>query len=403
MFAIVGGIYRELCMHPRWNQYFGSGGRAAAALAALGVPVTLYSYADGLARSTFESMAALDPIQLALTDIPESPGFHYIHGLSVPVIKGLSISHPSIHVDAEHVLRFGMIEGEGVVSARRAVYDPQNARNPRPFHENGSKSEELALILNRHEAGLLLGERSSDATQMARTLAERNHAQIVVIKQGPMGALVLDRGRISEIPAYGTQRVWKIGSGDQFAAQFAVGWMHMGLNPHDAADRASRSTAYYCEHHGSFPSEELLVAFQPAPLIVGERWRRGERPTVYLAGPFFNLAQLWLVEQARTALMEMHLKVFSPYHDVGRGSAEDVVELDLQGIRDCDVLLALGDGLDAGTIYEIGYARAIGRPVVMYSECESIENRKMMQGSDCILTDDFVSAIYRTVWVASHG
>lgn len=390
-------------MHPRWNQYFGSGGRAAAALAALGIPVTLHGYADAPALAAIESMAASGHIELALTGVSESPGFYYIHGLSVPVIEGLSTSHPSIRVDAERVLRFGMIEGDGIVRARRAVYDPQDARNPRPFHENGSTADELALVLNRREASLLLGEWSPDVAQMARDLAEQHRAKIVVIKRGPMGALVFDHGRIGEIPAYGTERVWKIGSGDQFAAQFAAGWMHLGLNPNDAADRASRATAFYCEHRGSFPSEELLTAFQPSPLVVGERWRRGERATVYLAGPFFNLAQLWLVEQARMALLEMGLKVFSPYHDVGRGSADDVVDLDLKGIRDSDLMLAMGDGLDAGTIYEIGYARALGRPVVMYSECETIEDRKMMQGSDCILTDDFVSAIYRTVWAAARG
>lgn len=402
MITVVGGIYRELCMHPRWNEYFGSGGRAAAAMAALAIPVTLHSYADARARAGFEMRAALGGIGLSLTDIPESPGFHYEHGLSVPAIGGSRDRHAPIEIEAKDVLRFGMIEGEGVVRAMRAVYDPQDARDPQPFHTNGSTADELALVLNRHEASLLLGGQHTDVEQLARDLAGRHGAQIVVIKRGPMGALVCDHGTITTIPAYATERVWKIGSGDQFAAQFAAGWMHLGLSPHDAADRASRATAYYCEHHGSFPSEDQLAEFEPRPLHIGERWRRGERPTVYLAGPFFNLAQLWLVGQARTALMEMQLKVFSPYHDVGRGSAEDVVELDLQGIRNSDLMLAIGDGLDAGTLYEIGYARALDRAVIMYSECESIEDRKMMQGSGCVLSDDFVSAIYRTVWAAAH-
>lgn len=92
--------------------------------------------------------------------------------------------------------------------------------------------------------------------------------------------------------------------------------------------------------------------------------------------------------------------MFSPYHDVGHGSAEDVVPLDLEGINDADLIFAVGDGMDPGTVYEIGYARAKGKPVVVYCENESDENKKMMGGSDCLLCDDYVSSIYQTLWTA---
>jgi nucleoside 2-deoxyribosyltransferase len=121
---------------------------------------------------------------------------------------------------------------------------------------------------------------------------------------------------------------------------------------------------------------------------------------VYLAGPFFTLAQLWLIEQARSNLENFGLNVFSPYHDVGHGSADDVVELDLEAIRQSDILFAVGDGLDPGTIYEIGYARARNIPVIVYCENESPDNQKMMVGSGCIISADYVSAIYKTFWAA---
>lgn len=107
-----------------------------------------------------------------------------------------------------------------------------------------------------------------------------------------------------------------------------------------------------------------------------------------------------MVGQARRDLLAMGLDVFSPYHDVGIGSAEDVVEKDLEGIRKCDVLLAIGDGLDSGTIYEMGYARALNKPVIFYAENESVQDKKMIEGSNCYITDDYVSAIYHTVWEA---
>ncbi len=52
------------------------------------------------------------------------------------------------------------------------------------------------------------------------------------------------------------------------------------------------------------------------------------------------------------------------------------------------------------TIYEIGYARALNKPVVFYVENESAQDRKMMEGSDCLITDDYVSAIYQMTWAA---
>jgi nucleoside 2-deoxyribosyltransferase len=108
-----------------------------------------------------------------------------------------------------------------------------------------------------------------------------------------------------------------------------------------------------------------------------------------------------MVEQARADLGAMGLKVFSPYHDVGHGSADDVVLKDLDGIDKADMVFAIGDGLDSGTIYEIGYARAKNKPVVMYCENESTENKKMMQGSGCTLCNDYVSAVYKTLWTAA--
>ena len=221
----------------------------------------------------------------------------------------------------------------------------------------------------------------------------------MVLKRGPKGALVWDGVSMTEVPAFETSHVAKVGSGDYFVAHFAHRWMVEGLAPGLAAEHASRATARYCEF-GAFPTLDDLSTYLPPPLKVGPRWLEGYRPTVYLAGPFFNLAQLWMVEQARLALWDMGLRVFSPYHQVGPGDAQRVVPLDLEAIRDCDLLFAIVDGLDAGTVYEIGHARALGKPVVVYCEQESAESTKMMEGSDCFVVRDFVSAIYKASWVA---
>jgi nucleoside 2-deoxyribosyltransferase len=121
---------------------------------------------------------------------------------------------------------------------------------------------------------------------------------------------------------------------------------------------------------------------------------------IYLAGPFFNIAQKWLVEESRAALMGMGLKVFSPLHDVGLGTAREVAPRDIAALKVSRVVLALVDGIDPGTIFEIGYARSLGKPVVVLAESTADEPLKMLVGTECDIVADFVSAVYRAAWTA---
>lgn len=400
MITIVGGVYRERCMRPAWDDFYGSAGRAATAIARFGGQAELHACVDSSTEIVVNARAAAEGFHFHSTAVQGGVTFEYIHGLANPDIRRGIYVKSKLQVNAEKVLRFGMIDGTAVIDSDYVVFDPQNADGPELFRTNGSKAKHLALVLNRHEANLLVPYSSElNAQELAIALAKQEDAEVVVIKMGPLGALVYDNGAISTVPAYRTERVWKIGSGDTFAAHFALGWMDNGLTAHDAASIASVATAFYCQNQG-FPDPTLLDNFTPQELQPSARYRAGYVPKVYLAGPFFTLAELWMVGQARRDLLTMGMDVFSPYHDVGLGTAEDVVERDLEGVRDCDVLFAIGDGLDSGTIYEIGYARALNKPVVFYAENESEQNKKMMEGSDCRITDDYVSAIYQTVWEA---
>lgn len=395
---IVGGAYRERCLRPPWTEVFGSGGRAASAAAALGTQPQLWCYADEGTQHVLGARAALEEFSVRTSAVPQAIQFDYDHGLATPRIFGVGPQYASIEVTATSVLRFGMLEGQGVIAADQAVYDPQDATAPVLFSENGSNARRLAVVLNKHEAQLLVGSRGS-SQDLAQEVLTRSGAEAVVIKNGARGAMVLERGRTDEVPAYESAAVWKIGSGDTFAAHFAVRWMVQGKPAAESADMASLATAFYCETRG-FPDEDSLRAYSPRPVRPSPRCLAGYVPRVYLAGPFFTLAQLWLIEQARNDLRAAGLRVFSPYHDVGVGAAQDVVSADLQGVAECDLVFAIGDGMDPGMVFEIGYARATGKPVVVYCETGPGESLKMMQGTDCMIEADYVSAVYRTLWKA---
>lgn len=399
--AVVGGVYRERCLRPLWDEVFGSAGRAATCLAAMGAQATLHAYADEQAQAVLGARAALEPgLDPRTVAVEGSVLFDYVHAMATPsVVRSIAEQAP-LRIQADRVLAFGMLESHAIVEAESAVYDPQDAVEPRSFRGNGSCAKRLALVLNVREARLLSRMREASVDALVNALLQMESAEVVIIKQGPHGASVgTDRG-VDHVPAHVSERVWKIGSGDCFAAHFAFRWLIEERAPVEAARLASTATAYYAQTRG-YPNASDLAEFASPTATICERVRQGYRPKVYLAGPFFNLAQLWLVEQTRTHLQSMGLEVFSPYHDVGYGSAYDVVQPDLAALRAVDAVFAIADGLDAGTVYEIGYARALGHPVIVYSENESEGDLKMIRGSGCAVMDDYVTALYHTVWAAS--
>lgn len=400
MITVVGGVYYEQCLHPQWNEVYGSAGRAAQAIARMGESVELHTYLDELCQKILSEWKIIGNFNFYSTPINKNVTFQYMHGLAEPLIMASkAIPEKPLKVKASHIISFGLIEGNAIVDADYVVYDPQNVKNPAAFNSNGSQANHLALVLNRYEAALLSGMTNASPVDMAKIISTKHNAEVVVIKLGPEGAVVFQEGQVGNVPSFMTDKVWPIGSGDTFVAHFGLNWMARKLSPVEAALQASKATAYYCLTQ-TLPTQENLNKFTKPEIKVSTKFSNGYKPMVYLAGPFFTLAQRWMIEQARDNLTAIGLQVFSPFHDIGLGSAEDVVHLDIDAIRKCDLLFAIGDGLDAGTLYEIGYARALNKPVIVYSENETKEDLKMMEGSNCILSPDYTSAIYKTLWEA---
>lgn len=391
--SIVGGVYHEQCIWPVWDQIYGSGGRAATALVGHVNKVTLYAYSRPDVEAEFRKAATLYGFVLNAIPAPTAISFEYVHCMSTPVIRPPLARIPGqepIDVSAEAVLRFGMLEGTGKVQAKWCVYDPQSAFQPEPFWDNGSRAEHLAIVANRSEIIAMAEE--PDPKAAAAVLLARG-AEVVVVKSGPAGAYVYTAdGMEAHIPAYRSDLVWTIGSGDVFAAVFAAQWaVHQHL-PSIAAEVASRAVSHYAETMGlpTAPVHELSNAERvPSSTVRGK---------VYLASPFFNLGQRWLVDEARRCLAELGLDVFSPVHDVGPGPAHEVGPKDIEALNSCDRVFAILDGLDAGTLFEVGHARAKGIPVYAVAQAVSEEDLKMVVGSECNVFFDFVTALHHTAW-----
>lgn len=398
MIHVVGGTYVELCREPSWSELFGSGLRASLALAALPEQVRFSTFVGPKERPVLEAKAI--GFETIFTETAETVRFSYLHPLSTPAIEpetyasSCETKPQTIQIKGRKILRFGMIEGSAKVEGEMVTYDPQSPNNPRPFTENGSIANHLAVVANSVEAKRLTGQ---EQPEKACKAILRQGAEVAVVKCGSAGCIVATSKEIRHVPAYRTARVLPIGSGDVFSALFAYAWMELRIPPVKAATFASKGTSAQVET--GLPSKRKEInkrAFTPL-----RRLPRSQHKKVYLAGPFFNLAQRWLIEEFYVALRDSGIRVFSPLHDVGRGGPEVVYAADMDGLRKSGVVLACLDGLDPGTIYEVGYAHRLGIPVVAFVSAEPPEDLKMIIGGGSQMAKDFATALYLTVWAAT--
>lgn len=102
---------------------------------------------------------------------------------------------------------------------------------------------------------------------------------------------------------------------------------------------------------------------------------------VYLASPFFNDEQIERVAFVEKVLRSKGLDVFSPReHQVpeipfGSKKWRDLVFAhDVANIHKADLVVAVYDGKDEGTMWEIGYAYANRIPIVVFNESTKVLN-----------------------------
>lgn len=145
----------------------------------------------------------------------------------------------------------------------------------------------------------------------------------------------------------------------------------------------------------------MLSAYKPEPIKFENSSRK---PVVYIASPFFTLHQLWLIEQIRFNFLGMGLDVISPYHDIGMIQSADskdcykICDADLSAIRSSDIVFGVIDGCDSGTIFEIGYATALNKKIILLNENVPLNDLVMFHNKQTLITNDYVTAIYKTLW-----
>ncbi|MFD1205291.1 nucleoside 2-deoxyribosyltransferase [Sporosarcina contaminans] len=114
---------------------------------------------------------------------------------------------------------------------------------------------------------------------------------------------------------------------------------------------------------------------------------------VYLASPFFNDKEIGYLEQVEMMLDEKGLKVFSPFRhsaDAEMGSRQWSIETfmdDIKHIKWAEVVVGIyhGNYSDSGTAWELGYAYATDKPVILIHVGEN-SNLMVHEGAHANIT-----------------
>ncbi len=389
---VVGGIYRELCRDPQSEEVFGSGARAAFALSGATTPVRLRSVACAEDADLARAMG----IEMDYEERPRPIRFRYDTPISRPTHDFLGgLPAPHLEAEADVVLAFGMLEAKPLVKAQRLVIDPQSPGLTSLGQHMDWSAERLAIVGNQSEILGLAGPPPVPIAEAAERVRVEYEAEVVVAKCGPRGAVLVDELGSTPIPPHPTEDVWPIGSGDVFSALFAWAWGDQERGAREAANIASLGTATWC-------SRGPLQVVTPEGEIIFPRAEARDvhlhDVRVYLAGPYFNYGERWLVDLMRDGLMDLGAQVFSPFHEVGFGTPEKVAPADLRGLHECNSVLALLDGVDTGTVFEVGYARANDIPVVGFAARPDSSDLTMLIGTDVPIFSGLAQAAYHAMW-----
>jgi hypothetical protein len=252
---IAGGTYVERCQYPKWDRLFGSGMRAAVGASGLSTGTVLHSYVPAAWQSDAEATLSSFGIAGKLEPTKHELVFEYLDTLQktfIPPLPKPEEREKSLHVNGDVVLRFGMMEGDAVVSGRTVVYDPQYSSES--FHENGSSADRLAMILSESELLDFGGLRRSnppdkdDLARAAQNVFDQKPAPQIILTKDRLGGLTVFFGDDQKtIDSYAAESYFRIGAGDVLATAFAHAWGELRMDPVAAADYAARSIAYFVE------------------------------------------------------------------------------------------------------------------------------------------------------------
>jgi hypothetical protein len=214
-------------------------------------------------------------------------------------------------------------------------------------------------------------------------------ADLMIVRGQAGGGMIFDGETINDIPAYVASEWFKIGAGNVFCALFSHYWGEKKLDPCEAADLASRSSAYYAGTRAlPMIGRDLLPKMETFDPLTPCK--------IFIASPCYSMSQQWLLDQAIISLENLGVEAVSPY-DLGLDGATRANTDIAAVLDDCSAVLVLADGADIPSILAVGLARVRKLPIVVLAEELKERRLELWQGTDCEVARDFASSVYRAM------
>lgn len=390
--VVIGGTFRELLVKGGRvvRRVGGSGFVAALTAARLGAEVALVSFVGE--RDAQSALGALRRAGVDTSAVTVLPGISGVFALSdladhraprpgyrpaeaVPQLEAWGDGIPTAGV----VLAFGFPDFDSLPLVAAAVRERGTVMWDRQgwLSRNVDRLAFAELPVDERVYVANLEEMRADANRptYAEALSDQPAAGFdsALIKCGRWGTVVITEEVVEFIPAFIASVTSSIGSGDCFAGAVAArlaGGQPLG----EAAKSGAAAASLFVERESNSPPKTLPDAVEA---VFAERARRAvnpaalERVLVYLAGPWFTAAEALLIEQLEASLDNLGVHALSPGRDIGELSPDpspaQVLEIgrsDYAAIDECDLVVAVLDGSDPGTLMEVGYAARAGKPII---------------------------------------
>jgi Sugar kinases, ribokinase family len=312
---------------------------------------------------------------------------------------------PSLHNESKGLLLFPL-DHSFPESLCRQAYE-RNVPiflDPKPNEKSINQAREIlkyttVLLVNEEEA-LLLSE-STDINESIKSLRNMG-PKYTIIKRGHKGCILVDRDKITEIPAYKSNVVCTLGSGDAFGGALAATLIETGDIEH-SVQIGNCVAANFIE---SLTVETVVdkVAVEK-DIHIREKFLAVENlpKKIYLAGPFFSNQEVQWVELVSDRLENAKFTVLSPSRENGIINREtridqrkNIFQSDIDLLNSSDLVVALLDHDDPGTCFEIGYAFGKGIPVLGLKTSQTELNNMIQFGCVQIIEniEDLIRVLY---------
>jgi len=280
--------------------------------------------------------------------------------------------------------------------------------DPKPNQESIADAREVleyvdVLLVNEEELSILSD--LSDTNEGIKKLLGYG-IKYVIVKRGIKGCILAESDKeLSIIPAYRSNAVCTLGSGDVFGGALATIFIETG-NMEYSVKYASCMAASFIESMDTeqMPSKRAVEKY----LYKRESMRCSslKNITIYLAGPFFSRQELYWVNLIHKRLEAIGLSVLSPSREngiIGLNSSvnekKDIFNMDLKLLKQSDVVIALLDHNDSGTSFEIGYAYSNNIPIIGLKTSDDKLNNMIQVGCNAICNsiEELIEEVYKYV------